>query len=128
MCLPRLDGTPIAVIGAGVAGLTAATALSERGAQVTVYERSHALGQDACSWLAGGMLAPYCERDGADELVSERGRMALDWWPHHVPAIKQCGSLVVTAARDRAELARFASRRKAIYGWMRAPLPTWSRI
>ena len=52
------------VVGAGVAGLTTAVALAERGAKVTLIERSRELGGNA-SWLAGGMLAPFCEGESA---------------------------------------------------------------
>jgi glycine oxidase len=105
-----LEGREVAVIGAGVAGLTASLALAGRGARVVVYERSATLGAQACSWMAGGMLAPYCERDGSEPQVSERGMAALDWWPRHVPGVTQAGSLVVAAPRDRPDLVRFAAR------------------
>jgi glycine oxidase len=105
-----LEGREVAVIGAGVAGLTASLALAERGARVVLYERSATLGAQACSWMAGGMLAPYCERDGSEPRVSERGMAALGWWPRHVPGVTRGGSLVVVAPRDRADLARFAAR------------------
>lgn len=115
MCRPN-DRGEVAVIGAGVAGLVAAMALSEAGAQVSVYERSAQLGDEACSWLAGGMLAPYCERDGAEAAVAERGRLALDWWPRHV-ATQRCGSLVLAPPREQGELRRFA-RRTMDHRWL----------
>lgn len=105
-----LEGLTCVVAGAGVAGLTAAVALAERGARVTVFERSEALGLDACSSMAGGMLAPFCEQDGAEPLVTERGRGAVEWWSSRIPGVVCEGTLVVAAARDRPELARFASR------------------
>lgn len=98
------------MIGAGVAGLTASLALAERGARVVLYERSATFGAQACSWMAGGMLAPYCERDGSEPRVSERGMAALDWWPRHVPGVTRRGSLVVAAPRDRPDITRFAAR------------------
>jgi glycine oxidase len=104
-----LEGRDITVIGAGVAGLTASLALAERGANIRLYERSPALGTEACSRMAGGMLAPFCERDGTDAVVSERGQRALHWWPRHIPGLTRGGSLVVAAPRDHAELTRFAS-------------------
>ena len=66
------------VIGGGVVGLATATELSERGAEVTLYERNAELGGNA-SWLAGGMLARYCEGESAPESVVARGAGAIDW-------------------------------------------------
>ncbi|MFF7232445.1 FAD-dependent oxidoreductase [Streptomyces sioyaensis] len=54
------DGPRVAVIGAGIAGLAAATALAERGAGVTLYERERSLGGRLAGWpvrLADGSPA-----------------------------------------------------------------------
>ena len=64
----------VTIIGAGVAGLCCAVELAERGADVEVLERSERLGANSCSWYAGGMLAPWCERETAEPLVAELGR------------------------------------------------------
>lgn len=100
----------ISVIGAGVAGLTVATELSERGHQVEVVARSHQVGADACSWFAGGMLAPWCEGESAEEPVIRLGQQAIDWWEKHVDCVERQGTLVVAHDRDAAELRRFARR------------------
>ena len=100
------------VIGAGVAGLTAATALAERGAKVTVVERSRELGGNA-SWLAGGMLAPLCEGESAPLSVVETGKGAIDWWARRVPGVSRTGTLVVTPPRDSSEIERFAARTRS---------------
>jgi glycine oxidase len=100
----------VAVIGAGVAGLATAMELTERGAEVTVLERGAELGQGACSWLAGGMLAPFCEGESAPESVVTRGAGSLDWWAARVPGVAREGTLVVAPPRDGAEIDRFAAR------------------
>ena len=64
----------IIVIGAGVAGLTSALELAERGLGVEVVERGRALGEGSCSWMAGGMLAPWCERATTEPEVADVGR------------------------------------------------------
>ncbi|TIV04036.1 MAG: FAD-dependent oxidoreductase, partial [Mesorhizobium sp.] len=69
----------VLVKGAGVAGLTVAFELAARGATVTVAEMRHGLGGNA-SWFAGGMLAPWCERESAEQPVLDLGRDAADWW------------------------------------------------
>ena len=99
----------VVVVGAGVAGLTAATALAERGAEVTLVERAPALGGNA-SWLAGGMLAPFCEGESAPASVVELGQGAIDWWGARVPGVAREGTLVVAAPRDISEIERFAAR------------------
>jgi glycine oxidase len=100
----------VTVIGGGVAGLTTAVALASRGATVEVVERADALGAAACSRFAGGMLAPWCEREVAEELVLRLGREALDYWPQAFPGTVVNGTLVVTPRRDEAELDRFLRR------------------
>lgn len=100
----------VIVVGAGVAGLTAALELSERGLPVEVVDRGGALGDGACSWMAGGMLAPWCERASTDPAVAALGVPSIAWWLRNFPGAVQRGSLVVAQARDMPELARFADR------------------
>lgn len=100
----------ILIKGAGVAGLTAALEFSKRGASVEVHDISAEVGRGA-SWYAGGMLAPWCERESAEEAVLTLGQSALDWWEEATPRlVTRNGTLVVAPARDKAELSRFASR------------------
>lgn len=100
----------VLVKGAGVAGLTVAFELAARGAMVTVAEMRHGLGGNA-SWFAGGMLAPWCERESAEQPVLDLGRDAADWWDAVLSGqVTRAGTLVVAAPRDAGELDRFASR------------------
>jgi glycine oxidase len=103
------------VVGAGVVGLATATALAERGAMVTLIERAGDLSASA-SWLAGGMLAPFCEGESAPPLVFELGRGAIDWWARRAPGVVRAGTLVVAPPRDVGEIERFAVRTS---GWER---------
>ena len=100
----------ITVVGAGIAGLTCALALAERGAAVEVIDRGTELGAASCSWLAGGMLAPWCELESAEAAVAELGVEALAYWVERFPGTIKNGSLVVAQPRDLSELSRFASR------------------
>jgi glycine oxidase len=100
----------VTVIGAGVAGLTSALALAERGCEVELLERGPSLGITSCSRWAGGMLAPWCERESAEELVLELGLEALAWWPERHEGMVSRGSLVVAQRRDEPDLDRFARR------------------
>lgn len=100
----------VTVIGAGVAGLVCALELAERGAEVAIVERAPTLGAEACSWFAGGMLAPWCEGESAEPAVVDLGKHALAWWPRYFADTAQRGTLVVAPVRDSGELARFARR------------------
>lgn len=97
------------VIGAGVAGLTAATELVRRGAQVQIFDPAGPPGPHGCSWWAGGMLAPWCEYENAEEPVLRLGQRAIDWWADKVD-VQRRGTLVVAARRDLPDLRRFARR------------------
>lgn len=98
----------ITIIGAGVAGLTTALALSERGAEVQILEQGMHAGANSCSRYAGGMLAPWCERESADELVLTLGQESIDYRSKILPGTLRNGTLVVAQSRDCAELDRFA--------------------
>ena len=101
--------THIHIIGAGVVGLTAAVELASRGVKVTVHERAAGVGPHHCSWYAGGMLAPWCERENAEPLIATLGEESLAWWSKHV-SVAHTGTLVVAQGRDLIDLQRFATR------------------
>ncbi|WP_160003279.1 glycine oxidase ThiO [Rhizobium sp. 18055] len=110
----------VLVKGAGVAGLTVAHELSTCGTDVTVVDPHPASGR-AASWLAGGMLAPWCERESADEAVLMKGEDAPERWDAILPGeVHKRGTLVVAPPRDHAELRRFASRTTA-HQWLEEP-------
>lgn len=100
----------VSVIGAGVAGLASAVELIARGLAVEVLERAAALGEGACSWKAGGMLAPWCEAATTNEAVAHLGTPSIEWWLRNFPGTLRHGSLVVAPSRDVVELTRFAQR------------------
>ncbi|WP_353642657.1 glycine oxidase ThiO [Mesorhizobium sp. WSM2239] len=100
----------VLIRGAGVAGLTLAHELATRGADVTVVEKRREIAGNA-SWQAGGMLAPWCERESAEEAVLTLGRGAADWWDAALPDhVSRNGTLVLAPARDAGEVDRFARR------------------
>jgi len=107
----------VTVIGAGVAGLCCAIELAERGAEVEVLERAPRLGESACSWLAGGMLAPWCEREHAAPIVAALGEESIEWWAERFLATSRMGTLVVAHGRDLPALRAFA-RRTERYEWL----------
>ncbi|OJG00073.1 glycine oxidase ThiO [Pararhizobium antarcticum] len=100
----------VLIKGAGVAGLTIAHELAIAGVTVKVVDTAPGVGTGA-SGYAGGMLAPWCERESAPDAVLTLGSKAADWWNAALPGhVRRNGTLVVAPARDDAELRRFASR------------------
>jgi glycine oxidase len=100
--------SPVSVIGAGIAGAWQALLFSKAGHQVTLHERSGADMTQATSHWAGGMLAPYCEREASEPVITRLGIRSLDLWRDEFPDTPFNGSLVVSHPRDRADFERFA--------------------
>lgn len=105
--------TQITILGAGVMGLAIATELAARGIRPRLIDPAGKPGQHACSWRAGGMLAPYCEAESAEPVVLRLGLDAAGWWQHHGAKVIHRGTLVLAPSRDRAELDRFARMTQA---------------
>ena len=101
--------TDVAVIGAGVAGLCAAYALSRAGLTLRLIDQHGAPGAHGCSWWAGGMLAPFCEGAVTEPAIVTHGQTAAAFWAE-VTEVTRRGSLVIALERDKAELDRFARR------------------
>jgi glycine oxidase len=114
-----LARSSVIVIGAGVAGLCCALELVQHGLKVAVVERAPSLGAEGCSRMAGGMLAPWCERATTEPEVVSWGAPAIDWWAKHFAGTIRRGSLVVAQPRDLSDLARFANRTER-YEWLDA--------
>jgi glycine oxidase len=113
--MPRNEAMRATVVGAGVVGLTTALALAERGAQITLVERSREIGGNA-SWLAGGMLAPFCEGESAPQSVVELGQSGIDWWDARVPGVTRKGT--IASRRGRLRMRQ----------WTKRASRSWSRI
>lgn len=101
------------ILGGGVCGLAMAAELSARGAEVAVIDPAGPIGAHACSWWAGGMLAPECEGVLTEPEVVAQGRKAADWWAGQGASVARNGTLVVALGRDRSELSTFARRAPA---------------
>jgi glycine oxidase len=99
----------VQVIGAGIVGLTAAFELARRGLDVELFERREGPGL-GCSYYAGGMISPWCERQAAEPIVTELGIEALQFWTETLPVAKINGSLVLAPPRDRPDVKSFAKR------------------
>jgi glycine oxidase len=104
---PRTESS-VSIIGAGIAGAWHALLFAQAGHDVTLHERSDASLVLSTSHWAGGMLAPYCESEVAEPIISRLGLRALDLWRRELPDTPFNGSLVVAHPRDRSDFERFA--------------------
>src|SRR6202163_1871398 len=100
--------SPVSVIGAGIAGAWQALLFAQAGHDVTLHERSSNAMMLSTSHWAGGMLAPYCESEVSEPVISRLGLRALDLWRRELPDTPFNGSLVVAHSRDRNDFERFA--------------------
>src|SRR5450631_3132641 len=100
--------SPVSVIGAGIAGAWQALLFARAGREVTLHERSDAAMTQSTSTWAGGMLAPWCEAETSEPVISRLGIRSLELWRQHFPETPFNGSLVVAHPRDRADFERFA--------------------
>lgn len=104
---PRGESS-VNIIGAGIAGSWQALLFARAGYDVTLHERGDAAMMQATSHFAGGMLAPWCEREGSEPVITRLGIRSLDLWREYVPDTPFNGSLVVSHPRDRSDFERFA--------------------
>jgi glycine oxidase len=104
---PRGD-SPVSVIGAGIAGAWQALLFAQAGHAVTLHERSDQGMTQSTGYWAGGMLAPWCEAETSEPIISRLGIRSLDLWREYFPQTPFNGSLVVAHPRDRADFERFA--------------------
>jgi glycine oxidase len=103
------DTIPVTVIGAGIAGAWQALTFARAGYPVTLFERDDPTMSGGTSRWAGGMLAPYCEQEAAEPVVTRLGVRSLALWREEkLDNTEFNGSLVVAHARDRADFERFA--------------------
>lgn len=104
----RQDMPRVAVVGAGIAGSWQALLFARTGYQVSLYDRDEAALTRATSYWAGGMLAPWCEREGAEPIITDLGVRSLELWRELLPHATFNGTIVVAHRRDRTDLERFA--------------------
>ncbi|ARQ02706.1 FAD-dependent oxidoreductase [Pseudorhodoplanes sinuspersici] len=100
--------TPVSIVGAGIGGTWQALLFAKAGHPVTVYERSGRDLTQSTSVHAGGMLAPWCEQEAAEPIITRLGARSLSLWREHVPDTVFNGSLVIAHPRDRTDFERFA--------------------
>ncbi len=105
----------IHIIGSGVVGLTLAEQLLAAGHRVAVTTANSGVDDTACSWWAGGMLAPWCEMESAEPLVGKLSSVSMAYWKALCAEDNDCeycenGTLVISPNRDHAMLTHFAQK------------------
>jgi glycine oxidase len=98
----------VTIIGAGIAGAWQALLFAQAGHDVTLHEQGDSGLMLSTSHWAGGMLAPWCESESAEPVISRLGLRSLDLWRQELPDTPFNGSLVLAHARDRNDFERFA--------------------
>jgi glycine oxidase len=105
----------VAIVGAGVIGLSIAWRLARRGLEVAVFERAHA-GAGA-SLAATGMLAAAAEHEPGCHALLAFALESQRQWPTFCAELeaqsgrsidfRPCGTLVVALGRDEVERLKF---------------------
>jgi glycine oxidase len=88
----------IAIIGAGVIGLSIGWRLAQRGAAVTIFERG-AAGQGA-SHAAAGMLAACAEVEPGEERLFALNRQSQALWPAFAAELEAASGMAVDLRRE----------------------------
>ncbi len=107
----QTESFDVAVIGAGVCGLSVAWRAAQAGASVVVLDRGPAA--PAATHVAAGMLAPVSEADPGELELTALGIDSAARWPAFAqelreasgidPGHRACGSLLLARDRDEDE-------------------------
>jgi glycine oxidase len=88
----------IAIVGAGVIGLSIAWRLAQRGASITLFERGET-GQGA-SHAAAGMLAACAEVEPGEERLFALNRQSQALWPEFAAELEAASGMAVDLRRE----------------------------
>jgi uncharacterized protein with NAD-binding domain and iron-sulfur cluster len=98
----------VAVIGGGLAGITAAVALAESGAQVTLLEARPRLGGATCSFTRDGLVVDTGQHVFLGCCTAYRGLLAQLGMTGHAPLQRRFDVTVLAPGGRRARLRRTA--------------------
>ena len=104
-----------AIIGAGLMGRLLAIALSKRGAQVDLFDKSGPDAQHAAARIAAAMLAPLAESAITEDAVVRMGIYSLPRWKSLIDELsspvyfQQDGTLILWHRQDASDAERFAA-------------------
>jgi thioredoxin reductase len=103
----RLDGLPVAIIGAGPIGLAAAANLVERGIDFVIYETGDAVANTIDKWAHIRFFSPW--RHAVDP-ASRRLLEAAGWTAPADTALPTGGKLIEEYLRPLSQLPQIAGR------------------
>jgi len=110
----------IAILGAGIAGLSAALALGRAGHRLTIYDPLGFPAHNA-SAVAGGMLSPYAEIEHMPMEWVAAGLAGVNFWEEfskeHNIGFKRNGSLLIAHTADQHVLKRFQAHLPRGHNW-----------
>jgi glycine oxidase len=124
-------GLKIGIAGAGMIGRMIALLLLRSGHFVHLFDAdSRSQSSSSCAFVAGGMLAPYCELPEAGVEIFSLGRHSLGLWPGLISSLsypvdfRQNGTISIAHNRDNNELIRFESRMRKCLEHENEPSPS----
>ena len=101
----------VAIAGAGLIGRLIGWRLTERGADVTLWERAERDAPASAAHAAAAMLAPASEAPDADPAIFSMGKRSLALWPPMLEALGvpygMDGSVLVAHGQDAPLLDKF---------------------
>jgi glycine oxidase len=103
----------VGIVGAGLMGRLLALALSERGWQVSLFEKDDATVVNSCAYAGAGMLSPISELESAEPLIAQLGFDSLPLWHQRLQSLdlpvyfKTLGTLIVSHPLDVSDLNHF---------------------
>src|SRR5271155_3286345 len=109
VAVPRRPPAPrVAVIGGGLAGITAAIALAEAGAAVTLLEARPRLGGATCSFARDGLIVDTGQHIYLGCCTAYRGLLDKLGMTAHAPLQRRFDVTVLAPGGRRARLRRTA--------------------
>jgi glycine oxidase len=84
--MPRNPALKVAIIGAGVIGLSIGWILAEEGFDITIFDAKKAGRQT--SWAAAGLLTPYSEEINVNERLFKMQKASLALYPNFLKSLQ----------------------------------------
>lgn len=105
--------TTVGIVGAGLLGRLLARTLSQRGWQVSLFDKDGPTVPHSCGYAGAGMLSPISELESAEPLIARLGFDALPLWRQLIDSLNLSvyfqteGTLIVAHHLDNADLHHF---------------------